>query len=138
MNLLFYVSVAVVGFAAGMAVHTIRAKPGPAPHPTYHRVADAWCHEAGRDCVDNMRQAGYYCGWAAEMAVYGARYRHEAGQSLDETLRRITPQMRRPMTAQEVRHARFWLEYGWRVSGERNELQVRGMALRACHEGAPA
>jgi hypothetical protein len=94
------------------------------------------CQAPGGDCVKwLMHNRGAYCVWGSDLAAVGAYFRRDKHFTLNQTLDQLNPQMKRPLTANEVKHIHYWLTWGWIVGGVRDEYETRKAAEGMCRRG---
>jgi len=92
------------------------------------------CWAEGGDCVEFMLQdRDAYCVWASDLAAVGAWFRRDKDLTLPQTLARLQPKLKRPLTANEVKHIHYWLTWGWIAGGVKHEYDVRKDAEAACN-----
>lgn len=123
-------------YCEGMARPAEGAECPPANAKKTGGEAAVPCVAPGRDCVDEwLIPSGQYCGWAANLAEIGAYFRRQEKLDLGQTLAKLDPQLKRPLTSNEVKHIHFWLTYGWMLGGVHTEASVFLMADTACRKG---
>ena len=107
---------------------------------------DRVCLGPGGDCVEYMLQhRPAYCVWVSDLAAIGAWFRRgdastgHAPLTLEQTLKQVNPQLKRPLTANESDHINFWLTWGWIAGGVSDPFDVQLRAESACrnHEAGP-